>query len=127
MTRASEVKSPQDLKPNTSSKISAADYDECSSEETGPPTPLQEALMYCFAHDNPLWTRDQREIFSLFFYFYFLAILICCGHVFEDFLNGELKPLEGTVEGPWTVWTDCYCQSECVVCCGCVDEDNEDL
>lgn len=86
MTRASEVKSPQDLKPNTSSKISTTDYEhECSSEETGLPTPLKEALMYRFAHDNPLWTRDQREKFSFFFFnFYFLAIIICCGLVFEE-------------------------------------------
>lgn len=26
--------------------------------------------------------------------------------------RGEKEPFEGTVEGPWTVWTDCYYQRE---------------
>jgi len=65
--------------------------------------------------------RDQRE--ESFMFLLFLSINICCGlkrYLFQYeesgrrtfFGWGKKLPLEGTVEGPWAVWTDCYYQRE---------------
>ena len=90
-------------------------------------------MSYCFAHLNCcllavfLLGRGTKGMsvpcFLIIFLYYFWALIyICCGledtcvsmkkAVGELSLAGVNIPLEGTVEGPWTVWTDCYYQRE---------------
>lgn len=119
MTRASEVKWPQDLKPNESSMMILHHctklklWAQLCSEETGLLTmllwsTLKEGHINCFAHPNCCqlvvfrcgWGTKGKSIPFLFFIFWAI-IFICCGYLVQHEESSRRTFLDWGNKTPW--------------------------